>query len=148
MTSTHLRHYPVPGAFRLETWTRLGQQAAVPTTRLATLLVRLSHGHFGAEKARTVKTTAQQSIGVRRASEALAFALQLLLRQIRDLERLVTDLDQEIGRCYSSLDRYLRTIPGVGAATAPAIYAEVGDIRCFTDSDQLVALVGVDPPAP
>jgi transposase len=129
----------------LETWTLPDQLAAVPTARLAAVLARLSHGHFGAEKARAVKAAAEQSIGVRRAADASAFELQLLLRQIRDLERLVTDLDQEIGQRYSSVDRYLRTIPGVGAATAPAIYAEIGDIRRFTDSDQLVALVGVDP---
>ena len=43
------------------------------------------------------------------------------------------------------MDQSLRTIPGLGAATAPAIYAEIGNIRRFTDSDQLVALAGVDP---
>jgi transposase len=57
----------------------------------------------------------------------------------------VADLDQAIGRRYGALDHYLRTIPGLGQATAPAIYAESGDIRRFTDSDQLVAVVGVDP---
>jgi hypothetical protein len=97
----------------LEAWTLPDQLAAVPTARLATLLACLSYGHFGAEKARPVKAAAQQSIGVHRAAEALAFALQLPLRQIRDLECLVTDLNQEIGRRYSSLDRYLRAIPGV-----------------------------------
>jgi transposase len=34
----------------------------------------------------------------------------------------------------------------VGAATAPAIAAEIGDSQRFTDSDQLVALAGVDRP--
>jgi transposase len=42
------------------------------------------------------------------------------------------------------LDAYLLTIPGLGPAVAPAIYAEIGDMGRFTDSDQLVALVGVD----
>jgi transposase len=129
----------------LETWTLPEALAAVPTIRLATLLARLSHGHCGTEKARAVKEAAQQSIGVRRGADALAFELRLLLRQIRELERLVAELDREIGQRYASLDPYLPTIPGVGAATAPAIYAEIGDIRRFTDSDQLVALAGVDP---
>jgi transposase len=129
----------------LELWTLPEELAAVPTARLAALLARLSHGHFGVEKARAVKEAAQQSIGVRRAADALAFELRLLLRQIRELERLVAELDQEIGHRYAALDQYLRTIPGLGATTAPAIYAELGDIRRFTDSDQLVALAGVDP---
>jgi transposase len=57
----------------------------------------------------------------------------------------VAQLDHEIGRRYRALDNYLVSIPGLGAATAPAIYAEIGDIQRFTDSDQVVALVGVDP---
>jgi transposase len=61
------------------------------------------------------------------------------------LESQVAELDQEIDRRYGQLDAYLLTIPGLGPTTAPAIYAEIGDISRFTDSDQLVALVGVDP---
>jgi transposase len=129
----------------LETWTLPEQLAAVPTARLAALLARLSHGHFGAKKACEVKAAAQQSIGVKRAADVLAFELRLLLRQVRDVEHLVAELDREIGRRYTGLDQALRTIPGLGPATAPAIDAEIGDIQRFTDSDQLVALAGVDP---
>jgi hypothetical protein len=97
----------------LETWTLPEQLAAVPTARLTALLARLSHGHFGTEKAQAVKEAAPQSISVRRAAEALAMELRLLLRQIRELEHLVADLDQESGRRYVGLDHYLRTIPGL-----------------------------------
>jgi transposase len=130
----------------LETWTLPEQLAAVPTTRRAALLARLSHGHLGTEKARAVTEAAQQSIGVRRAADALAFELRLWLRQIRDLEHWVAEWDRESNQRYAGLEQYLRTIPGVGQATAPAIVAESGDIQRFTDSDQLVALVGVVPP--
>jgi transposase len=129
----------------LETWTLPEERAVVPTARLASLLARLSPGHFGTEKARAVKEAAQQRIGVRRGADALAFELRLLLRQIRELERWVAELDREIRHRYASLDPYLPTSPGGGAATAPAIYAEIGDIQRFTDSDQLVALAGVAP---
>jgi transposase len=129
----------------LETWTLPEELAAVPTARLAAVLTRLSHGHFGSEKARAVKEAAEQSIGVKRGADALAFELRLLLRQTRELEHLVAELDGEINRRYAALDPYLRTVPGLGAATAPAIYAEIGDIQRFNDSDQLVALAGVDP---
>jgi transposase len=129
----------------LEAWTLPEALAAVPTARLATLLARLSHGHFGAEQARAIKEAAQQSIGGRRGADAFAFGLRLLLQQVRELERLVGALDREIAQRYPSTARYLPTIPGLGPATAPAIYTEIGDIRRFTDADQLVALVGVDP---
>jgi hypothetical protein len=56
------------------------------------------------------------------------------VRQIRELEHLVAELDGEINRRYAALDPYLRTVPGLGAATAPAIYAEIGDIQRFCQS--------------
>jgi hypothetical protein len=105
----------------LETWTLPAQLAAVPTARLATRLARLSHGHVGAENARAVKAAAQQSIGVNRAADALALERRLLWRQLRERERLVADWDREIHRRDAALDPYLRTGPGWGAATAPAI---------------------------
>ena len=84
-----------------ETWTLPDQLAAVPTARLA----RLSHGHFGAEKARAVKEAAPQRSGVRRAADALAFARRLLWRQIRALERLVAELDRGIQRRDAGVDQ-------------------------------------------
>jgi transposase len=129
----------------LEEWALPEQIAAVPTAQLTALLVRVSRGHCGANTARAVHDAAQHSIGVRRGADALAFELRLLLRQVHYLEGQVAELDQEIGRRYSTVETTLRTIPGLGPATAPAIYAEIGDIQRFTDSDQLVALVGVDP---
>lgn len=129
----------------LEEWALPEQLASVPTAELTALLTRLSRGRFGVATAQAIHDAAQHSIGVRRGAEALAFELRLLLRQVTYLESQVTELDQEIQRRYGQLDTYLPTIPGLGPATAPAIYAEIGDIGRFTDSDQLVALVGVDP---
>lgn len=43
----------------------------------------------------------------------------------------------------SGVVRRLRTIPGVGASTAAALVAEIGDIFRFDDFDQLVAFAGV-----
>jgi transposase len=60
----------------LETWTVPEELAAVPTARLATVPTRLSHGHVGTEKARAVKEAAEQSIGVKRGADALAFELR------------------------------------------------------------------------
>jgi transposase len=129
----------------LEEWTLPEQLAAVPTARLAALLSHVSRGRFGPPKARVLHEAAQHSIGVRRGADALAFEVRLLLRQVSYLESQVAELDEEIGRRYRELDTSLATIPGLGPATAPAIYAEIGNIQRFSDSDQLVALVGVDP---
>lgn len=129
----------------LEEWTLPEQLAAVPTAQLTAVIARVSRGHCGADTARAVHEAAQHSIGVRRGADALAFELRLLLRQVSYLERQVAELEQEISQRYRVLDTHLLTIPGLGPATAPAIYAEIGDIGRFTDSDQLVALVGVDP---
>lgn len=129
----------------LNEWTLPEQITAVPTEQLTALIEQCSHRRLGAEQARALHDAAQHSIGVQRGADALAFELRLLLQQIGYLEDQITTLDQEIKQRYRTLDEYLPTIPGVGSATAPAIYAEIGDIRRFTDSDQVVALVGVDP---
>lgn len=129
----------------LNKWTLPEQITAVPTEQLTALIEQCSHRRLGTEQAQALHDAAQQSIGVHRGADALAFELRLLLQQIGYLEEQITALDQEIGQRYQALDECLPTIPGVGSATAPAIYAEIGDIRRFTDSDQVVALVGVDP---
>lgn len=126
-------------------WTLPEQITAVSTEQLTAVIKQNSHGRLGAEHAQALHDTAQHSIGVHRGADALAFELRLLLQQVGYLEGQIATLDQEIGQRYRSLDGYLPTIPGVGAATAPAIFAEIGDIQRFTDSDQVVALVGVDP---
>jgi hypothetical protein len=74
---------------------------------------------------------AQQRTGVRQAADALTFERRLLLWQIRDLERLMTDRDREIGRRYTILDQYLPTIPAVDGATAPAISVAIGRLYHF-----------------
>lgn len=129
----------------LNEWTLPEPIAAVSTEQLTALSEQNSHGRLSAEHAQALHDSAQHSIGVQRGADALAFALRLLLQQVGYLEGPIAMLDQEIGQRYRSLDGYLPTIPGVGVATAPAIFAEIGDIQRFTDSDQVVALVGVDP---
>jgi hypothetical protein len=69
-----------------ETWTWPAALAAVPTTRLAVGLARLSHGHCGAATARQVRAA------------ALAFERRVRWRPIRELERLVAEVEQEISR--------------------------------------------------
>lgn len=46
---------------------------------------------------------------------------------------------------FSSDYPLLRSIPGVGEATATTILAEIGDIKRFPSSKQLVAFAGIDP---
>lgn len=129
----------------LTEWPLPEQLAAVPTAHLTALIERVSRGRLGADPAQAIQAAAHHSIGVHRGADALAFELRLLLRQVGYLESQVDELDQEISQRYHALDTYLPTIPGLGPVTAPAIYAEIGNSRRFTDSDQLVALVGVDP---
>jgi transposase len=129
----------------LEAWALPEEIAAIPTTQRTALMARVSHGRFGVDAARALQEAAQHSIGVRREADALAFELRTLVRQVDYLDHQVADLEQAIGRRYRALDVYRLTMPGLGPATAPAIYAEIGDIRRFNDSDQLVALVGIDP---
>ena len=129
-----------------ETWTWPEELAAVPPSRRAALLARVSHGHVGSENARAVQEAAPQRIGVRRAAAALALERRLWLRQSRDLEPVVAALERESQQRDPGLAPSLRPRPGGGQTTAPAMWAEIGDSRRFTDAEPRVALGGGDPP--
>ena len=70
--------------------------------------------------------------------------MELLIGQHDFLERQIALADARLAELADSeVVRRLRTIPGVGAATASALVAEIGDIFRFDDFDQLVAFAGV-----
>lgn len=47
--------------------------------------------------------------------------------------------------CDPNLLQLLRSVPGIGELTAPALVAELGDITRFHEPKQLIAFAGLDP---
>ena len=75
---------------------------------------------------------------------------QLLARladHLRHLDRQVDELEQQIQRWHSENDasRRLAQIPGIGALTASALVATIGDAKQFKNARQLAAWLGLVP---
>lgn len=98
----------------------------------------------GAKKAAQIKELAATTVAAPELDRQVAFEMELLIEQYETLERQIAKAEAHLATLTDSdVVRRLRTIPGVGAATAAALVAEIGDIFRFDDFDQLVAFAGV-----
>jgi transposase len=83
-------------------------------------------------------------------AELPATFLQLLQRlgeHLRELDRQVVELEQQIQRWHreNEASRKLADIPGIGPITASALIASIGDVRAFKNGRQLAAWLGLVP---
>ena len=60
------------------------------------------------------------------------------------LSEKIKELERQLKTFRKPEQKLLQTIPGVGPITAISFIAEVGDVRRFNHSKQLVAFVGLD----
>ena len=98
----------------------------------------------GAKKAAAIHAAAQATVAPPELDRQVAFEMEMLIEQYETLERQIERAETHLAELVDSdVVRRLRTIPGVGAATAAALVAEIGDIHRFDDFDQLVAFAGV-----
>jgi transposase len=124
-----------------------------PTARRAArrevhTLASANHGPgqraLGSKKAAAIHAAARQTVAVRELEEQVAFEMPLLIAQHELLERQIARAEERVAKLLDGeLARRLRTIPGVGAASAAALIAEIGDITRFSRFDKLVAFAGV-----
>lgn len=98
----------------------------------------------GTKKAERIRAAARSTVAAPELERQVAFEMDLLIEQYEVLERQIERAEAHLAALVDSdVVRRLRTIPGVGAATAAALVAEIGDIHRFSDFDQLVAFAGV-----
>ena len=73
--------------------------------------------------------------------------VQRLLEHLKELDRQVSELEQQIQLWHreSATSQKLAQIPGIGAITASAMVASIGDARCFKNGRQLAAWLGLVP---
>lgn len=73
--------------------------------------------------------------------------VDMLLEHFKQIARKVDELEQQILRWHrSSADsRRLAEVPGIGALTATALVASIGDARNFRDGRQVAAWLGLVP---
>ena len=117
---------------------------AVSTRRLTALLNKASHGRFGEEKAKQLKSVAADSFGIAFAKDAFAFQIKQLIEQILFLEKQVGELEKEIAVLLKQTGSFITTIPGIGDTLGAIIVSEIGDIHRFDAPGKLVAFAGLD----
>ena len=116
------------------------------TSTLANANAGPGHRRLGPARAERLQAAAVDSIAVPELDAEVAFEVGLLLDQYDLLERQIEAADRRVaGLLDGETARRLQTIPGVGPSIAAALLAEIGDIRRFTDFDQLLAYAGVHP---
>jgi len=70
--------------------------------------------------------------------------MQCLLKQIELIDEQRQQVETEISNLMASIPQFITTIPGIGLVTGAMILSEIGDIRRFPGSKQLVAYAGID----
>jgi transposase len=123
---------------------------AVARLRLETLagLKRPGPGSraIGRAKAEQLQALAKDTVAAPELEGQVAFEMRLLIQQYDFLDRQIAEAEAQLATLLDGeTARRLMTIPGVGAATAAGLLAEIGDIWRFSDVDQLLAYAGVHP---
>ena len=111
--------------------------------RLTNIIVKVSNGYYGRDKAEKIREYARRSIGT--TSAVKSEELKDTIERIRRLSNKITELDRRINDMMEEINSPITSIPGIGNVLAAAIISEVGDIGRFKNSDKLVAYAGISP---
>jgi len=85
------------------------------------------------------------------AENGLSGRFRLLLNGLKDELRVIDEriavYDQEINQIahHSEAAKQLMSVPGIGALSATALLAHIGDVRLFKDGRELAAFLGLVP---
>ena len=128
-----LKKYPTPE-----------EMEAVSVRKLTNIISKLSKGRFKNEKAQEVITKAKTSFGITLALDSLTLQLKILLETLEFTESQLKIVDDQINPLIDD-GCVLLTLPGVGKTIAASILSEIGDIKRFKTSSQLVSFAGINP---
>lgn len=117
----------------------------VDTTVLAEIISTASKGRLGLAKAEQIQNAAENSFGIKLATDTFSFQIKQLIEQIKFIEEHISELEAEIATILKKLDTPIETIPGIGPVLGGIIISEIGDISRFKNASKLVAFAGIDP---
>lgn len=119
------------------------QIADAHLTRLKTLLLGASKGHYKRDMAVEIREAAKASIGSRMPAKSLE--LRHTIHLIRELDAEIEEIETAIQTIMEELHSTITTIPGIGYRMAAMILAEVGDFSRFDSPDKVLAYAGLSP---
>ena len=128
----------------LEEFPGAKQVAAAHLARLKALLETASNGHYKRDMALEIRDTAKNSIGSQMPAKSLE--LQHTIRLIRELNREIDEIEEQIQSIMDELHSPITTIPGLGFRMAAMILAEVGDFTRFDSRTSCWLMPGCPPP--
>jgi transposase len=129
-----LEQYPTPDSLE-----------HISLTKLTNLVKKLSKGRFTKDKATEIKQKAKDSFGINFALDSFQLELQLLLQQLTFLEKQISFVEKEIAKLLATIDTTITSLPGLSTTLAATILSEIGDIKRFPTSSQLVSFAGINP---
>src|SRR5699024_11346079 len=107
----------------------------IDAQKLIDLLNEASNGRLTIEKStqkvHQLRDLAQDSFGIRVATDVYKLQIQLLLQQILLSEEQLKTVEDEMAELVAAQDQYLTTITGIGPVTAAVILSEVCDIHHY-----------------
>ena len=119
------------------------QIADAHLTRLKTLLLEASKGHYKRDMAVAIREAAKASIGSRMPAKSLE--LRHTIRLIHELDAEIQDIEAAIQSIMEQMHSPITTIPGIGFRMGAMILAEVGDFARFDSPDKVLAYAGLSP---
>ena len=112
-------------------------------TRLTNLLYASSKGHYGKEKAVSIREAAINSIGSYMSVKSLE--LKHTIKLLEELTLEIDEIEKEIKSIIDKLNSPILTIPGIGYSLGAQIIAEIGDFKNFDSPDKILAFAGMSP---
>lgn len=111
--------------------------------KLANLLGKASRGRFDRVKADELKALAKHSVAAVNCD--MEFQIKQTIAQIQLIELQMKDVEKHITSVFNELNSVIATIPGIGTINGSMILSEIGDVRRFSNPNQLIAFAGLDP---
>ena len=112
-------------------------------TKLTNLLYANSKGHYGKEKAFSIREAAINSIGSHMPAKSLE--LKHTIKLIEELTSEINEIEQDIKSIMDKINSPILTIPGIGYSMGAQIIAEIGDFKNFDSPDKILAFAGLSP---
>ena len=119
------------------------QIAEVNLTHFKTVLSDASKGRYDRDKAVEIRDAARRSVGS--VMPAKSLELQHTIRLIRELDKEIEEIEEQIRAMMDTIQSPITTIPGIGVRMGAMILAEIGDFSRFDSPDKLLAYAGLSP---
>ena len=117
--------------------------AALHLTKLSNFLSKASRGRFGKQDAKSLKSLAKSSVGVK--NTYISIQITQTIAQIELIESQIDELEHIIENAMDELDSVIMSVPGIGKINGAMILGEIGDIKRFSHPSKLLAYAGLDP---